>query len=265
MDDTDTSSPDSGSRSRTLSLAYEPSGPAALQVGAARVCVIVPAYEAAASLDGVIDDLLATLHCAPESLLVIDDGSTDDTSGIARRRGVHVVRCPVNQGKGAALLRGLEEADRLGFGVALTVDADGQHPARSAAELLSASASPGDLVLGIRDLVRDGAPPKNRFSNGVSNFFLSFFSGHPLKDTQCGLRRYPVKETLALGARAHGYAFEAEVILRSLAGKIPVIEHPTRVIYPPEHERVTHFDSVKDPMRIVVTVVRTLVDLRRSR
>ena len=236
-----------------------------LHVGSARACVIVPAYQAAASLEAVIDDLLATLHCAPESLLVIDDGSTDDTSGIARRRGVHVVRCPVNRGKGAALVRGLEEADHLGFGVALTVDADGQHPARSAAELLSASPSPGDLVLGVRNLVRDGAPGKNRFSNGISNFFLSFFSGHPLKDTQCGLRRYPVKETLALGARAPGYAFEAEVILRSLAHKIPVIEHETRVIYPPEEQRVTHFDSVKDPMRIVVTVVRTLVELRRSR
>jgi hypothetical protein len=121
------------------------------------------------------------------------------------------------------------------------------------------------LVLGVRDLVRDGAPRKNQISNGISNFFLSFFSGTKLRDTQCGLRRYPVRSTLALGARAHGYAFEAEVILRALGAGVPVVEHTVHVIYPPEETRVTHFDSVRDPMRIVGAVVRTLYDLSRSR
>lgn len=99
----------------------------------------------------------------------------------------------------------------------------------------------------------------------ASRTSFSLFSGSTLADTQCGLRRYPIGETLALRAAATGYAFEAEVILRALAAKMPVIEHPVRVIYPPEEQRVTHFDSVKDPARIVVAVVRTLFDLRRAR
>ncbi len=241
------------------------SEPPALVVGTARACVIVPAFQAARFLGGVLEELRATLGCAPDAILVIDDGSTDDTATVARAAGAHVVRCPRNRGKGSALVRGLEEGAALGFEVALTVDADGQHPARSAAELLAASQDARDLVLGVRDLARDGAPRKNRFSNGVSNFFLSRFSGRSLQDTQCGLRRYPIRATLALGARASGYAFEAEVILRAIAAGIPVIEHPVRVVYPPERERLTHFDSVRDPMRIVGAVVRTLVDLRRSR
>jgi len=236
-----------------------------LFVGSTRACVIVPAYEAAASIARVLDELTATLPCAPGSIVVVDDGSTDDTAGLAERAGAHVVRCGRNGGKGAALVRGLEEAASLGFGVALTVDADGQHPASSAAQLLAASPDPKVLILGIRDLARDGAPRKNRFSNGISNFFLSLFAGQVLKDTQCGLRRYPVGETLALGARATGYAFEAEVILRAIAAGIEIVERPVRVFYPPEEERLTHFDSVKDPMRIIGAVVRTLVDLRRTR
>jgi glycosyltransferase involved in cell wall biosynthesis len=231
----------------------------------ARTCVIVPAYQAAASLGAVIDDLAETLSCERTSILVVDDGSTDDTATIAAKAGAHVVRERVNRGKGVALVRGLEEARSLKFEVALTVDADGQHPARSAAELLRASSDPRDLVLGVRDLVKDGAPPKNRFSNGVSNFFLSAFSGRPLRDTQCGLRRYPVETTLALGGRAAGYAFEAEILLRAIAGGVRIVEHPIDVVYPPEHERVTHFDSVRDPMRIIAAVLRTLVDLRRRR
>jgi len=238
---------------------------AELRVGGARLCIIVPAFQAAESLDLVLSDLLTTFDCAPASILVVDDGSTDATADVARSRGVHVVRYSENRGKGAALERGLREADALGFDVAITVDADGQHPAAAARELMVVSDDPAALVLGVRDLVRDGAPKKNQISNGISNFFLSLFSGTSLKDTQCGLRRYPVKATLALGTRARGYAFEAEVILRALGAGVPVVEHTVRVIYPPEETRVTHFDSVRDPMRIVGTVVRTLYDLRRSR
>jgi glycosyltransferase involved in cell wall biosynthesis len=246
-------------------LRVEGQDPSQLYVGAARVCIIVPAFDASRWIHAVLGGLLTTFRCDPSVILVVDDGSTDDTAEIAAEAGVRVVRCPRNGGKGAALVRGMQEARALGFEVALTVDADGQHPAREAAELLVASTDPRDLVLGIRDLVRDGAPSKNQLSNGISNFFLSLFAGRPLRDTQCGLRRYPIRETLALGARAKGYAFEAEVLLRAVAAGVRIIEHPVRVVYPPEEERVTHFDSVKDPMRIVAAVVRTLVDLRRSR
>jgi len=243
--------------------AREPLG-RTLAVAGAPTCVIVPAFQASQSIRSVVDDLRETLACDPGALIVVDDGSTDGTADRAREAGVSVVVCSRNRGKGGALVRGLEEARALGFRVALTVDADGQHPASSAAELLTASDDPRALVLGIRDLVRDGAPGKNRLSNGISNFFLSRFTGTELHDTQCGLRRYPVTETLALQARASGYAFEAEVILRAIAARLPVVEHEVKVYYPPETERVTHFDSVKDPMRIIATVLHTLYDLRRA-
>jgi glycosyltransferase involved in cell wall biosynthesis len=236
-----------------------------LHVGSARVCVIVPAFDAAPTIAGVVHDLVAELRCAPSAVLVIDDGSTDETYDEALRTGATVVRCAKNGGKGAALVRGLEVARARGFEVALTVDADGQHPATSARDVLEASRDPRALVLGVRDLVRDGAPRQNQLSNRISNFFLSFFSGRRLRDTQCGLRRYPIHETLALRARAPGYAFEAEVLLRAVAAEVPVVEQPVRVFYPDEERRVTHFDSVRDPMRIVGAVVRTLHDLRRAR
>src|SRR6185503_15727918 len=118
------------------------------------------------------------------------------------------------------------------------------------------------LVLGIRDLVKAGAPRPNQLSNRISNFFLSTFARAVFADTQCGLRRYPVAATLAADGGANGYAFEAEIILRAMASGVPVVEVPIEVIYPPATQRVSHFDSVRDPARIIARVVATLVETR---
>lgn len=227
-----------------------------------KTCGVVPALDAAETIGPVLDDLRARLQVP---LIVVDDGSGDATADVARQRGATLVRHEFNRGKGAAIRSGLLEAARLGFDRVVTVDADGQHPGHSARAVLEGSDDPRALVLGVRDLVRDRAPGSNRFGNGVSNFFLSLFAQRTLRDTQCGLRRYPVAETLALGTRAHGYAFEAEVILRAIASNLPIVEVPVRVLYQTEGPPRSHFRNVRDPARIVTAVVRTVVELRLDR
>ena len=225
---------------------------------ATRACVLVPAYQAEKTLAGVIEDLRAALPDLADAIFVIDDGSTDATAAIARNAGCQLVTHAVNRGKGAALRSGLEAARDARFAIALSVDADGQHPADAALEVLNADDNPEALVLGIRQLESAGAPRKNQISNGISNFFISHFAGRPLQDTQCGLRRYPVDTTLALGARGDGYDFEAEVLLRAIWRGVPIVEKPVRVLYP--EDRTTHFHVVRDPWRIVRTVVAALGD-----
>jgi glycosyltransferase involved in cell wall biosynthesis len=231
---------------------------------ASSVCAIVPALDSASTIGEVVRELV-TLWPSQNGVIVVDDGSTDATSRIARDAGAIVLRHPHNRGKGAALRTGMARAKALGFDVAVTVDADGQHPPKEALRLLRASGDPSALVLGIRDLPGAGAPRANQISNAISNFFLSAFSGRRLADTQCGLRRYPIATTLALGAAADGYAFEAEVLLRAIAAGVRVVEVPIQVVYPPPSERVTHFDSVRDPARIVVRVLAALADTRLRR
>lgn len=226
-----------------------------------RSCALVPAYDCERSLAAVLREL-SPFFTEPGSVLVVDDGSLDATARVARDAGALVVSHPSNRGKGAALRTGLARAREAGFEVAVTVDADGQHPAEEAARLLAPSLDPNAIVLGIRDLVAAGAPRSNQTSNRISNYFLSLFAGRPLADTQCGLRRYPIAATLALDARDDGYAFEAEILLRAIAAGMSVLELPVRVLYPAERERVTHFDSVRDPARIVVRVLETLAATR---
>jgi len=224
-----------------------------------RACVIIPAFQAAETIGDVIDGLRAEVEVP---IFVVDDGSSDATGQIARGRGALVLSHRGNQGKGAALKTGFCEAGRRRFDVAVTVDADGQHPGAAARAVLSGSTDVRALVLGVRDLHRDGAPASNRFGNAVANFFLSAFSGKPLSDTQCGLRRYPVAATLAINTRAAGYAFESEVILRAVAAGWPVVEVPIRVVYHGNARLRSHFRRYVDPTRIVANVAFTAIELR---
>ena len=217
-------------------------------------CIIVPAFDAEATLPAVIADLRAELPAL--AIFVVDDGSRDDTANIAAERDCEVVSLDRNRGKGTALVRGFEAALAAGKKIAITVDADGQHPASEARRVLEATDDDDALVLGVRDLGEAGAPRPNRFSNGIANFFLSRFAARALRDTQCGLRRYPLAKTLALKARGRGYDYEAAVLLRAIWSGMRVVEEPVRVLYP--DDRTTHFDSKRDPWRIVRTVIATV-------
>jgi len=232
-----------------------------------RALIVVPAFDAERTISVVLRGLRKEMPEVP--LLVIDDGSRDGTRAAAEAEGVPVVASRSrhggggNHGKGAALRTGLEEANARGKTLMVSVDADGQHRAADAARVLVAPAPPDTLVLGVRDLAGAGAPRANRFSNAISNHFVSRFAGRHLADTQCGLRRYPVAETLALGVRGERYEFEAEVLLRAAWAGLPIAFEPIKVLYPAD--RTTHFDVRRDPWRILATVLGTTAEHRYRR
>lgn len=216
-----------------------------------RACVVIPAYDA----EETVREVVARCREVVAHVLVVDDGSRDRTAREAVEAGADVVAHGLNRGKGAALLTGLATALARGFDVAVTVDADGQHSADDVPKLLAAG-GPRSIVLGIRDLAEAGAPRANQVSNGISNYFLSRFAQRPLRDTQCGLRRYPIVDTLALGARGMGYEWEAEVLLLAVHAGMDIAEVPIRVIYPPGKTRKTHFVVKRDVPRIIQQVLR---------
>lgn len=224
-----------------------------------KVAAIIPAYDAEKTLGAVLSETMRAFE-GTGKVYVVDDGSRDQTAEIARRGGAIVLSHAQNRGKGCALRTGLARAAADGHVAAVTLDADGQHLPSDALRLATLGAPAEALVLGIRDLKGAGAPRPNQISNAISNGFLSLFARKRLHDTQCGLRRYPLPKALELGGRDPGYAFEAEVILLAIAAGVPIVEELTQVIYPAE--RITHFDSVRDPMRVIRRVLRTLVTTR---
>ena len=226
-----------------------------------RSVVVIPAFQAANTIGPLVEELVA-IWPQREAIYVVDDGSTDGTHAHARAAGGRVIRHATNRGKGAALRTGLTAAHREGYEVGVTVDSDGQHPPSEALRLHQHCGDPQALVIGVRSLRAAGAPRANQLSNQFSNLVLSGFAGRKFWDTQCGLRRYPLGPTLALGAQEQGFGFEAEVLLLAAAAGWPIVETPVRVLYPPAGERVSHFHPVRDPARIVLRVLRTVVAIR---
>lgn len=221
-----------------------------------RVAALVPAYNAAASIGAVVASTRSVL--AP--VLVVDDGSSDDTAARAAGAGAEVVRHPVNQGKGAALVTGLGHLERQGFGRVLTLDADGQHLPDQIPVLLAASdAAPAAIVVGVRR--KEGFEIRRiaRFGNWFADRFMRWVAGQPVPDTQSGFRVYPVAATLALGARGTRYDFETEILLRAARAGVPVLGVPVAVYYPPVAERVSHYRPWADTLRIIRSVLRVLL------
>jgi glycosyltransferase involved in cell wall biosynthesis len=220
------------------------------------LAVLIPAYNCAAT----IADVVAGARRHVERVLVVDDGSGDDTAARAAGAGAEVLRQPSNTGKGAALRIGLEWWAARGAERVLTMDGDGQHLAEQIPVLLEVSArAPHALVIGARQVDPGRVSSIRLFGNRFANRWVEIASGQALPDTQSGFRIYPMPETLALGARTGHFAFETEVLIRAVRGGLLVISVPVRAYNPPAAERVSHYRPFVDTVRIIAVVLRLIL------
>ena len=196
-----------------------------------KVLVIVPAWNEAASVGGVVRELVD----AGFDVLVVDDGSSDATRELASDAGAVVTSLPFNLGVGAALRCGFKYAVRHHYDAVVQCDADGQHPVESIDRLLEAAANSGaDMLIGSRFLDRSSAGMElsiiRRGAMRVLARSASHAAGRPITDSTSGFRviRSPLLEQLArhLPAYHFGDTFES-VIAAGNAGyrieEIPAI------------------------------------------
>ena len=184
-----------------------------------RVGILIPAYRAGSSVAGVVGRLRALHPDLP--VLVVDDGSDDDTATAAREAGACVLVQPVNGGKGTSLSAGLSEAAARGWTWALAMDSDGQHSPSDVERFLShMPASRCAVVVGARDLRPRSMPWPRVFSNLATTMLLEWQAGCRLWDSQCGFRMYRVDAVRATRLPTTGrFEWESGALVRlALAG-----------------------------------------------
>lgn len=215
------------------------------QPGADRIVAVIPAYEEGPRLGPVVQ---ATRRHLP--VVVVDDGSSDDTAEVAERAGATVLRQVPNAGKGAALRAGFRHALADGAAAVVTLDADGQHdPDEIPAFLAAFAASRPGLIIGRRDFGE--MPPVRRLSNTIGGWAVSAAVGRSVPDNQSGYRL--IERTLMghlLESDESGFEFEVEMIARCIALGLPIGWVPIRTIYAGEPSHIRPWRHFTEFVRV---------------
>lgn len=220
------------------------------RMSALRCVVIMPTYNNAGTIAKVISDVKAFT----DDVIVVNDGSTDDTKNILSSiEDIKVIDYPNNKGKGYALKLGLKKAYEWGYRYAITIDSDGQHYADDIPTFIDKiEEKPDSLLIGARNLTAENMPSKNTFANRFSNFWYKVETGQELSDTQSGFRLYPLDKLQKIYFITRRYEFEVEIIVRAAWRGVNVENVPIKVYYPPVEERVSHFRPLQDFTRISI-------------
>ena len=215
------------------------------------VLALIPGYQEGPRIATVVDGARAHLP-----VVVVDDGSTDDTAAQAEAAGAAVLRQVLNAGKGAALRAGFRYALEHGAAAVVTLDADGQHdPAEIPSFLAVFEASRPELIVGRRDF--GSMPPVRRLSNTLGGWVISTAVGRHVPDNQSGYRLIGRRlMTALLDSDESGFEFEVEMIARCIALGLPMTDVPIRTIYGGEPSHIR-------PWRHFTEFVRVSRDARR--
>jgi glycosyltransferase involved in cell wall biosynthesis len=208
-----------------------------------RGCVVIPALNE----ERRIADVVRRVRERIPEVIVIDDGSRDDTSGVAGAAGATVLKHGVNRGKGAALETGFRYVRERGFDFVVTMDGDGQHDPADLTRFVETHTRTGIPVLvGNRMTDVDRMPVVRRLTNRFMSWLLSREMGQSVPDTQCGYRLFQSDVIPILSAESAGFAAESEVLLELAGRDIRIGSVPVATIYRDEKSKISPF---KDALR----------------
>lgn len=218
------------------------------------LAAVIPAFDCGATISPVVAGALRHVGW----VVVIDDGSRDDTAAQAAAAGATVRSLRRNSGKGAALRAGIDLALELGVQSVALLDGDGQHDPDDLPVLLAAwDLGLCDLLVGTRLQDARRIPRARFWTNYIGTRILTWMTGYELEDSQSGYRILSAELLRKLRLRSDDYAIESEMLIK--AGRLGArLGHaPVRTIYEGE---TSHFRPLRDTVRIALAAIRFKVD-----
>lgn len=199
-----------------------------------KVCIVIPAYNEAVVIKSVVSELIKQLHKTDFAyeVVVVNDGSKDNTSEQARAGGAKVINHILNSGAGGATATGLSYANQNDFDFAVTMDADGQHLAVDVIKgVETAQNMKSDLLIGSRLINTEGMSRVKVLGNKGLSLITQVLFGVNVTDSQSGLRVFSKKALSNLRWKTSGYEFCSEMLWRAKQLKLKIDEYPITAVY----------------------------------
>jgi glycosyltransferase involved in cell wall biosynthesis len=211
-----------------------------------RTCALIPAFNEAPYIANVVKG--AQLHV--EQVVVIDDGSGDETAQVARAAGATCLRSETNCGKASALRTGIAFARAQNFTHVITLDGDGQHLPEDIPGLVRVAEETGaDLVIGARIFDRARMPRPRYYSNTIGSRLASALVGCEIRDSQSGFRLFRLDRLRETKLRSRCYELEMEILIKMARSGCTIAHAPVHMVYDHGQAR-SKMKPVRDTIRI---------------
>jgi len=203
-----------------------------------RTCVIIPTYNEAKEIARLVTEIRG--HNL--EVLVIDDGSEDNTAEIAKENEATVLRNPNNQGKGASLIRGFDYALNNNFEAVVTMDGDGQHlPSDIPYFIRLAEYSESGIFIGNRIAKIKTMPWLRLLTNKFMSWFLSMLAKQRIPDSQCGFRLIKKAVLEKVKLKTSKYETESEILIQASRLGFKIESVPIKTIYSGQKSQIDPF------------------------
>jgi len=236
-------------------ISTKKSGPKREKEEEIEIAALIPAYNSEDTVGKVVEGILKYVS----DVFVVNDGSDDDTGGVAEASGAFVINHESRQGKGGALKTGFAFLIKKGYRAVLTLDADLQHETEDIPRLTERYREGNvDLVIGSRMASSENIPKYRLIPNLVGNFFLSRASGREIQDSQSGMRIYSTKLLKGITLTTKKYDTESEAIIKAGRAGFNFAFVPIKAIY--AENQTTFFRPVRDTFLICMVYLRSLIE-----
>jgi len=218
-----------------------------------KVAVLIPSYNGAKTIGPIVKDITGRGLV----VYVVDDGSTDETTSIAKNAGAIVIRHNINKGKGASLRDGFKEILKKDFDAVLLMDGDGQHDTKDIDKFLkSFSDLSADMIIGNRMSDTSIMPLSRKVTNRIMSYVISKLCGHKIDDTQCGFRLVNRAILEKANFKSSNYEIESEMLFKAVRKGFKIGSIPVKTVYRDEQSSI---NPVVDTLRFIVLLIRIMV------
>jgi glycosyltransferase involved in cell wall biosynthesis len=213
-------------------------------------CVLIPSYNEARTIGAITKELKRR----GLTVYVVDDGSTDDTAGIAAEHGAMVIKHDRNKGKGASLIEGFGRVLKDNFDAVLIMDGDGQHAIDDVDNFFRKMAETGaDIVIGNRMTDTAAMPFARKVTNRIMSRVISKMCRQTIPDTQCGFKL--VKRNVLEGIKFEfsNFEIESEILIKAARMGFKIESVPVKTVYMDEKSKIK---PIFDTMRFISFLIK---------